>query len=111
MIVHLRRGDRDSGALVTYDLSARGDWTGASVSGALRYIQRHLDPDLAYQLSCRRGLCNICAIRIDGTVRAACITPLESGMVLEPARETLVLRDTVAELSLVRKARVGVRTP
>jgi len=112
MILHVRRGDRAAGELVTYDLAAVPgncavpDWSGASVSTALKYIQRHLDPDLAYLLSCRRGLCNICALKVDGTVRAACVTPLRSGMVIEPTRGPLLLRDTITELSLVRKARI-----
>lgn len=114
MIIHLRRGEAGGEtSLITYDLSVAApdgtpapDWDGASVSTALRFIQRHVDPSLAYLLSCRRGLCNVCALKIDGTVKAACITALSDGMVIEAARDSLLLRDTIAELSLVRKARV-----
>jgi 2Fe-2S iron-sulfur cluster binding domain len=80
-------------------------WEGASVSTALQFIQRRLDPTLAYALSCRRGVCNVCA-RIDGVVRTACTTPVRDGMRIEPARDSLVLRDTVIDVSLVRKSRV-----
>jgi succinate dehydrogenase/fumarate reductase-like Fe-S protein len=82
-------------------------WEDASVSIALRYIQRHLDPTLAYVLSCRRGLCNVCAVRIEDEVVTACTTPVTDGMIVEPTRDRLLLRDTVVELSLVRKARIG----
>jgi succinate dehydrogenase/fumarate reductase-like Fe-S protein len=81
-------------------------WEGASVSTALQFIQRRRDPMLAYALSCRRGVCNVCAIRIDGVVRTACTTPVRDGMRIEPARDSLVLRDTVIDVSLVRKSRV-----
>ena len=82
-------------------------WSGASVSAALQYLQRAVDPSLAYSLSCRRGLCNTCAMRIDGVVTTACTTPVHDGMLIEPAKESILLRDTVVELSLVRKARVS----
>lgn len=80
-------------------------WHEASVSTVLQYLQRSVDPALAYSLSCRRGLCNVCAMRIDGEVKTACTTPMRDGIRIEPAHDKLYLRDTVAELSLVRKAR------
>lgn len=83
-----------------------GTWEGASVSTALQYLQRKVDPSLAYVLSCRRGLCDLCAVRIDGKVVTACTTPLRDGMLIEPTRASLQLRDTVVELSLVRRNRI-----
>ncbi|WP_060859111.1 2Fe-2S iron-sulfur cluster-binding protein [Caballeronia sordidicola] len=82
------------------------DWSGVSVSSALQYLQRAVDPALAFSLSCRRGLCNVCAMRIDGVVTTACTTPMRDGILIEPARSALLLRDTVIELSLVRRSRV-----
>lgn len=87
------------------------DWSEVSVSSALQYLQRAVDPALAFALSCRRGLCNVCAMRIDGVVTTACTTPMRDGIVIEPAREALLLRDTVIELSLVRRARADAETP
>ncbi|MDB5712936.1 MAG: hypothetical protein JWO15_333 [Sphingomonadales bacterium] len=84
-----------------------GDWSGASVSTALQYLQRSVDPSLTYALSCRRGLCDVCAMRIDGVVQTACTTPLRDNMLIEPARDSIQLRDTVVELSLVRKHRIS----
>lgn len=81
------------------------DWEGASVSTALQVLQRTLDPRIGYVLSCRRGLCKVCAMRIDGEVQTACTVPLHEGITIEPAKERLALLDTVVELSLVRKAR------
>lgn len=114
MRIHIRRGN-DKADIVSYDLPSPADagvsaqsWDGASVSTALQYLQRAVDPSLAYVLSCRRGLCNLCAARIDGIVTTACTTPLHDGILIEPARDSLLLRDTVVELSLVRKARIGV---
>jgi succinate dehydrogenase/fumarate reductase-like Fe-S protein len=114
MRIHIRLGrDGAKDAITAYDLPPPAEaginaenWSGASVSTALQYLQRAVDPGLAYVLSCRRGLCNICAMKIDGKVQTACTTPLHDGILIEPARDTLLLRDTVVELSLVRKARI-----
>jgi len=114
MRIHIRLG-RDTGSeVIAYDLPSpkeagisAASWEGASVSTALQYLQRAVDPGLGYVLSCRRGLCNICAAKIDGKVQTACTTPLHDGILIEPARDTLILRDTVVELSLVRKARIS----
>ncbi len=113
MRIHIRRETVASGiAAQTFELpdaSAIGlkSWEDASVSIALQYIQRHFDPTMAYALSCRRGLCNVCAVRIGDDVVTACTTPVVDGMTIEPTRDKLLLRDTVVELSLVRRARIG----
>jgi succinate dehydrogenase/fumarate reductase-like Fe-S protein len=104
--------DAENSALQPFELPeasaavpSASDWSEVSVSSALQYLQRAVDPRLAYALSCRRGLCNVCAMRIDGQVVTACTTPMHDGIVVEPAREQLLLWDTVIELSLVRHAR------
>lgn len=106
--------DGAGGEVTSFDLPPPAEaglgaesWEGASVSTALQYLQRAVDPGLAYVLSCRRGLCNVCAARIDGKVTTACTTPLHDGILIEPARDSLLLRDTVVELTLVRKSRIG----
>ena len=117
MVIHLHRTPGDD-TPSTYNLPSpeeagigASDWSGVSVSSALQYLQRAVDPALAFSLSCRRGLCNVCAMRIDGVVTTACTTPLRDGILIEPARSALLLRDTVVELSLVRRARMDAVTP
>jgi len=80
------------------------------VSTALQHLQRTADPQLGYALSCRRGLCKLCAMRIDGEVQTACTVPLHDGIRVEPAKARLALLDTVVELSLVRHARADSPT-
>lgn len=80
------------------------DWQESSVSTALQYLQQHQEANLGYALSCRRGLCKLCAMRIDGEVKLACTVPLRDGMRIEPAKLKHALHDTVIELSLVRHA-------
>ncbi len=82
------------------------DWSGASVSLALQWVQRHHDPSLAALLSCRRGICDVCAVRIDGKTVTACTTPVRAGMRIEPAKDRLAQAGLVLDLSLVRRARL-----
>jgi succinate dehydrogenase/fumarate reductase-like Fe-S protein len=111
--IRLGRSSEDAQNVTAYELpdaqlaGIGGDWHGASVSTALQYLQRSVDPSLAYALSCRRGLCDVCAMRIDGVVQTACTTPLRDNMLIEPARDSIQLRDTIVELSLVRKHRIS----
>ena len=117
MVIHLHRtpGDNTPSTYILPSPEEAGigasDWSGVSVSSALQYLQRAVDPALAFSLSCRRGLCNVCAMRIDGVVTTACTTPMRDGILIEPARSALLLRDTVVELSLVRRARMDAVTP
>lgn len=113
--LHLRLAGDPDGAWRTVALPppaeaglAAASWGEASVSVsvALAWIQRGLDPSLVALLSCRRGLCSVCAVRIDGHVATACTTPVRDGMRIEPARDALVLSGRAVDLSLVRRARL-----
>ena len=82
---------------VRYELP---DLTGLSVSNALQYISRHVDGSMAYYLSCRRGLCAACVVRIDGSNEKACVVEVRDGMVLEPAHPRLLIKDSVIHLGM-----------
>ncbi len=76
------------------------DLTGASVSNVLQYINRNIDGTLAYYLSCRRGMCAACAVRINGKNEMACVVPIADGMVIEPTKIQLLVKDTVVHLGM-----------
>lgn len=75
-----------------------------SISSALQYIARHLDPSIGYYLSCRRGMCACCVVRANGKIETACVVPVVDGMVIEPIRRDLLVADTVVDLSMARTA-------
>lgn len=76
------------------------DLTGASVSNALQYISRNIDGTLSYYLSCRRGMCAACVVRINGKNEMACVVPIADGMVIEPTKIELLVKDTVVHLGM-----------
>src|SRR5919202_854184 len=45
-----------------------------TVLDVVTYIQRHLDPTLAYRFACRVGMCGSCAMEVNGVARWTCRT-------------------------------------
>lgn len=76
------------------------DLSGSSVSNALQYISRHVDGSMAYYLSCRRGLCAACVVRINGENEKACVILAQDGMVIEPTNLRLMIKDSVVHLGM-----------
>ncbi len=89
-----------------YDLP---DLSGSSVSNALQYISRHVDGTMAYYLSCRRGLCAACVVRINGRNEKACVVLAEDGMVIEPTNLRLMIKDSVVHLGMPPECEFSLR--
>ncbi len=71
-----------------------------SISTALQHISRTFDSSIGYYLSCRRGMCACCVVRANGKICMACVTPVSDGMVIEPIRLDIQVKDTVVDLSM-----------
>lgn len=84
------------------------DLGGASVSDVLQYISRHIDGSVAYYLSCRRGLCAACVVRIKGQNVKACVVLAYDGIVIEPTNERLLIKDTVVHLGMPQESEFDV---
>jgi succinate dehydrogenase/fumarate reductase-like Fe-S protein len=103
MRVTVVRGPKPDGS--TWDqIFDLPDLSGASVSNALQYINRNIDGTLGYYLSCRRGMCAACVVRINGKNEMACVIPISDGMVIEPTKIQLLVKDTVVHLGMPRES-------
>jgi fumarate reductase iron-sulfur subunit len=74
-----------------------------TVLDVVTYIQRHLDPTLAYRFACRVGMCGSCAMTVNGTPRWTCRTHVDKvaqGATLEiaPLANLPVVKDLVADM-------------
>ena len=69
---------------------------GRSVTGTLWLVNELHDGSLAYRVSCHRGICASCIMRINGKQRLACVTEVTGDIELEPAIGT-VIKDLVIE--------------
>ena len=73
-----------------------------SISSALQYLARQVDGGIGFYLSCRRGMCACCVVKANGKIETACVTAVSEGMVIEPIRSNLLVKDTVVDLSMAK---------
>ena len=75
-----------------------------TVLDVITYIQRTLDPTLAYRFACRVGMCGSCAMTVNGRARWTCRTHVdkvaEDGRIeIAPLNNLPVVRDLVTDMS------------
>jgi succinate dehydrogenase / fumarate reductase iron-sulfur subunit len=76
---------------------------GDTVLAGLFYIQKNLDPSLAFRFSCRGAVCGSCAMHINGRYRLACETQVlelnSEKITIQPLGHLLVLRDLIVDFT------------
>ena len=99
--LHVRvwRGDAQ-GAFKLYDVPRRASQT---VLDVVTYIQRRLEPQLAYRFACRVGMCGSCAMTVNGVARWTCRTHVTKAAVddtleIAPLANLPVIRDLVTDM-------------
>jgi len=66
---------------------------GMSVLNVLQFISENYDGGLAYYISCRRGNCAGCTIRVNGKSKLACSEMVTDDLILEPVSKDRVIKD------------------
>jgi fumarate reductase iron-sulfur subunit len=74
-----------------------------TVLDVVTYIQRTLDPTLAYRYACRVGMCGSCAMTVNGVPRWTCRTHVDKvvrdeTLEVGPLRNLPVIRDLVTDM-------------
>jgi fumarate reductase iron-sulfur subunit len=74
-----------------------------TVLDVVTYIQRKLDPTLAYRYACRVGMCGSCAMTVNGVSRWTCRTHVNQvarndELTIGPLRNLPVIRDLVTDM-------------
>ena len=74
-----------------------------TVLDVVTYIQRSIDPSLAYRFACRVGVCGSCAMTVNGKARWTCRTHVKSvasdGVLeLAPLANLPVIKDLVTDM-------------
>jgi fumarate reductase iron-sulfur subunit len=74
-----------------------------TVLDVVTYIQRKLDPTLAYRFACRVGMCGSCAMTVNGAPRWTCRTHVDrvvknNELAIGPLRNLPVVRDLVTDM-------------
>ncbi len=89
------------GAYQAFDVPARANQT---VLDVVTYIQRTLEPSLAYRFACRVGVCGSCAMTVNGRPRWTCRTHVSrvargDTLTIAPLANLPVIRDLVADMT------------
>ncbi|MBI2911913.1 MAG: hypothetical protein HYY05_07200 [Chloroflexi bacterium] len=70
---------------------------GISVTNVLYRINEISGEAVAYRVSCHRGICASCLMRVNGHPELGCCTEVRGDLVLEPAFKDKVIKDLVVE--------------
>src|SRR5512147_2442375 len=97
--VHVWRGGA-GGEFRRYEVPRQQHQT---VLDVVTFIQRRLDPGLAYRFACRVGMCGSCAMTVNGVPRWTCRTHVDKviendRMEIAPLRNLPVIRDLVTDM-------------
>lgn len=100
LMVRVWRGGEE-GAFQTFQVPRLENQT---VLDVVSYIQRVLDPSLAYRFACRVGMCGSCAMTVNGKARWTCRTHVakvapDARLELAPLSHLPVIRDLVTDMS------------
>lgn len=98
--VNIWRG-AETGSFQTYEVPRLESQT---VLDVVTYVQRRLDPSLAYRFACRVGVCGSCAMSVNGVSRWTCRTHVskvapENKLEIAPLRNLPVIRDLATDMS------------
>ena len=93
--------DVAAGRFVPYDVPRL---PAQSVLDVVTYIQRRLDPTLAYRFACRVGMCGSCAMTVNGRPRWTCRTHIskvakDGRITIGPLENLPVIRDLVTDMT------------
>ena len=97
--VDVWRGGED-GRYQRFDVPREASQT---VLDVVTYIQRQLDPTLAYRFACRVGMCGSCAMTVNGVARWTCRTHVakvarDDRLEIGPLRNLPVIKDLATDM-------------
>jgi len=90
-----------SGGLVGYQVPR---YESQTVLDVVTFIQRQMQPDLAYRFACRVGMCGSCAMNVNGKARWTCRThvskvAINNELEIAPLSNLPVIKDLVTDMS------------
>ena len=100
LAVSIWRGGAE-GRFEAYSVPHRANQT---VLDVVTWVQRHLDPTLAYRFACRVGMCGSCAMTVNGKPRWTCRTHVSAvapdlAVEIAPLANLPVLKDLACDMS------------
>lgn len=95
MKIKIKRFNEEQNINEVIDYDVKHDDT---VLESLIEVKVKHDESLAFRCGCRTGVCGSCAVRINGVERLACKTHLNENDLIEPIKNTKVIKDLIVDL-------------
>lgn len=66
---------------------------------ALIEVKTNFDSTLTFRCGCKSGICGSCAVKVNGVERLACKTNIQNGDLIEPIKNSTIIKDLVVDVS------------
>ncbi len=73
--------------------------TEKNLLSALVEIKIKKDSSLTFRCGCKSGICGSCAVVVNGVERLACKTTMENNCIIEPIKNSKVIKDLIVDVS------------
>ena len=73
--------------------------TNVNLLKALIEIKTQQDSSLTFRCGCKSGVCGSCAVKVNGVERLACKTNIQNGDLIEPIKNSTIIKDLVVNVS------------
>jgi len=65
---------------------------------------------LAFRSGCKSGVCGSCAVRVNGVEKLACKTKIKNNDIVEPLKNSKIIKDLVIDISFQEKSLKNTKT-
>ena len=66
---------------------------------ALIEVKTNFDSTLTFRCGCKSGICGSCAVKVNGVERLACKTNIQNNDLVEPIKNSSIIKDLVVDVS------------
>ncbi len=109
MKLKINRLNKDTNDFNTFEFEVSQE----NLLKALEEIKTNDDSTLTYRCGCKSGVCGSCTVRVNGVEKLACRTNIKEGDLVEPLRNSKVIKDLVVDVShetlLIKKTNIGIK--
>ncbi len=85
--------EQDIDEIVDYDIKDNKTILESLIEVKIKY-----DESLAFRCGCRTGICGSCSLRVNGVEKLACKSKLNENDLIEPIKNTKVIKDLIVDL-------------
>lgn len=93
MIINIKRYTNSKNEIESFNIKE------TNLLKGLLEIKSNIDSSLTFRCGCKSGICGSCSIRVNGIEKLACKTKIKENDLIEPLKNTEVIKDLVVDTS------------